>query len=66
MDRSQPLHAVRLSAPKPITFWISVAIAVIALVVRAMAVTVSGYSLGGYLMGLAFIVLALGVLNKNW
>jgi flagellin-like protein len=46
---------MKLSAPKQITFWIAVALAVIGVILRLMA-----SSLGGWLILIAFVVLAAG------
>jgi threonine/homoserine/homoserine lactone efflux protein len=56
--------AMKLSAPKQITFWIAVVIAVLGVVLKLVSVpALSGYP--GWLLLIAFVLLALGNLIKD-
>jgi hypothetical protein len=55
---------MKLSAPKQITFWIAVVIAVLGVISKLVVIPVlSGFA--GWLLLLAFVVLALGNLIES-
>ncbi len=55
---------MKLSAPKPITFWIAVVIAVLGVIAKLVTIPVlSGFP--GWLLVIAFVVLALGNLIES-
>ncbi len=57
-------ESMKLTAPKPITFWVAVVIAVLGVIAKLVTLPVlSGYS--GWLLLIAFVVLALGVLIES-
>ncbi len=55
---------MKLTAPKPITFWVAVVIAVLGVIAKLVTIPVlSGYP--GWLLLIAFVILALGVLIEG-
>jgi hypothetical protein len=55
---------MKLSAPKQITFWIAMVIAILGVVLKLVSIpALSGYP--GWLLLIAFVVLALGNLTKD-
>jgi hypothetical protein len=56
---------MKLHVPKPITFWIAVAIAILGVAARWLVPIpmLSGHA--GWVMGIAFVVLALGNLIEG-
>jgi len=57
-------HDMNLSAPKQITFWIAVALAVLGLVFKLVP-TLSGLGLAGWLILIGFVILAAGNLLED-
>ena len=55
---------MNLSAPKQITFWIAVALAVLGLVFKLVP-TLSGLGLAGWLILIGFVILAAGNLLEG-
>ena len=55
---------MKLSAPKQITFWIAVALAVIGVIVKLVP-SFSKFGLSGWLILIGFVVLAAGNLVEN-
>ncbi len=55
---------MKLSAPKQITFWIAVALAVIGVIMRLIP-SVARLGLSGWLILVGFVVLAAGCLIEN-
>ena len=55
---------MKLSAPKQITFWVAVVIAVLGVIAKVVAIPVLA-AFPGWLMLVAFVVLALGVLIEG-
>jgi hypothetical protein len=55
---------MKLKAPKQITFWIAVVIAVLGIIIKLVAIPVLA-AYPGWLMVLAFVILAAGNLIKG-
>ncbi len=57
-------ETMKLSAPKQITFWIAVALAVLGVIVKLIP-SLSKFGLSGWLILIGFVVLAAGNLVEN-
>ena len=55
---------MKLSAPKQITFWVAVALAVIGVITKLIP-SVAGLGFSGWLILIGFVVLAAGNLFEN-